>query len=301
MGSSSVVPRNGGVEEVAELRAAIERRLAILLPADGNGCLPLGHALAVSTLSQGRRVRPLLLVLVAKDLGGRLPGLLDLGCAVEMVHCASLALDDLPCMDNATLRRGEPALHRRVGEDVATLSAVALIARAFAVLAAADVNPTIRATLVEHLSAAIGTMGLVRGQFEDLHESCRSRPQDEIALTNHFKTGVLFAAAMQMVGLAVGASAEQAAALERFSYDLGQAFQLCDDLRDGDAGFGKDIGQDRDKVTLVTLLGEEGARAQLARHARDATDSLIAVVGASAPAVAFVRELFREFESVCAK
>lgn len=281
--------------QVAALREALEQRLAQLLPADGDGCAPLGHALRAATLTGGKRVRAVLMLLVARELGYGGAAVVELGCAVEMVHAASLVLDDLPCMDDATLRRGEPALHRRVGEDVATLAAVALLAQAFGAVAAADLPAATRARMTGRLASAIGTCGLVRGQFEDLHDAVRPRGAPEIAHTNHLKTGALFEAAMQLAGLAAAADERALTRLSAFARELGQAFQLCDDLRDGSAAFGKDAGQDRDKFTLVSLLGADAARLQLQTHLGRADEQLAALFGRDSAPARYLAALFAEF------
>lgn len=277
------------------LRQTIEQRLTTLLPADGDGCAPLGHALRAATLTGGKRVRSVLMLLIARELGCAGAAVVDLGCAVEMVHAASLALDDLPCMDDATLRRGEPALHRRVGEDVATLAAVALLARAFGVVAAADCAPAARLRMSALLADAIGTRGLVRGQFEDLHDADRPRTAPEIALTNHLKTGALFAAGIELAALAAAADETTLATLSAFARELGQAFQLCDDLRDASDAFGKDAGQDRGKFTLASLLGPEAARMRLQAHLWRAEQQLTALFGRGSPPAAYLEALFAEF------
>ncbi|MAM00229.1 polyprenyl synthetase family protein [Hydrocarboniclastica marina] len=285
----------------SELRRSIDQRLAELLAATDDDCQALTQAMSTSALAAGKRIRPIVLVLSARGLDCNSSALLDLGCAVELVHTASLILDDLPCMDNASMRRGEPSLHRRVGEDVATLSAVALLARAFACIASApDLPPAIRTRMVGYLAEAVGGQGLGRGQYEDLRESSRVRPPHDVALTNHLKTGVLFEAALRMAALAAGANEQQEAALRHFARELGQAFQLFDDLTDGSTGNGKDAGQDAGKATLVALLGVEDARQRLARHLAEAERQLATVYGAHQPLRKFVAALFLHFDNALA-
>ncbi|MBF8778256.1 polyprenyl synthetase family protein [Pseudomonas fulva] len=249
------------------MRDGLEQRLESLLPPAGNERDLVALAMREGTLAPGKRLRPLLLMLAAEGLGGPAQAALDLGCAVEMVHAASLVLDDLPCMDDAQLRRGRATIHLAFGQDVAILAAIALLSRAFAVVAAAEqVPPLARTQLVARLSEAIGCQGLVRGQFEDLRDGARTRSALEIATTNRLKTGVLFSAILDMACVISDASTQSRHLLNQFAQDLGQAFQLHDDLCDCDPDTGKDQGKDAGKSTLVALYGAAKVRERLHEH-----------------------------------
>ncbi|WP_380178710.1 polyprenyl synthetase family protein [Kalamiella sp. sgz302252] len=258
--------------ELQALRDALQQRLDQLLPAGGERDR-VGAAMREGALAPGKRIRPLLLLLAAYDLGcdKNHPGLIDLACAVEMVHAASLMLDDIPCMDNAALRRGRPTIHRQFGQDVAILAAVALLSNAFGVVAAADgLSDACRTQAVAELSAAVGLQGLVQGQFLDLNEGSASRSEEAIADANEMKTSMLFSATLQMAALAANATPAIRQKLGCFAHDLGQAFQLLDDLADGCSGTGKDINKDAGKSTLVALLGAEAVRSRLHEHLHSA-------------------------------
>ena len=262
--------------ELRALRDALHRRLDQLLPAGGERDR-VSAAMREGALAPGKRIRPLLLMLAACDLGcdKNHPGLLDLACAVEMVHAASLVLDDIPCMDNAALRRGRPTIHRQFGQDVAILAAVALLSNAFGVVAAAEgLSDACRAQAVAELSAAVGLQGLVQGQFRDLNEGNVARSEEAIADTNELKTSMLFRATLQMAALAADASPEIRQKLGFFARDLGQAFQLLDDLADGHSGTGKDLNKDEGKSTLVALLGAEAVQQRLHAHLHSADQHL---------------------------
>ena len=120
--------------ELDAMKRSFEERIQQLLADNGDGADLLSMSMRAATLGAGKRMRPLLLMLVARDLGCASPALIDVACAVELVHAASLILDDLPCMDDASLRRGKPAIHIQFGEDVAILASVALLSRAFGML-----------------------------------------------------------------------------------------------------------------------------------------------------------------------
>lgn len=275
------------------IRVRIDARLAELLPRDDSGHNQIGNAMHEGTLPAGKRVRPVLLVLAARELGLDSRALIDLGCAIEMIHAGSLIADDMPCMDNASLRRGQPTIHRRFGEDIAVLSTVALLSKAFSVVAALDaVDADTRTKLVTCLAEAVGTQGLVRGQYEDLREGARARSAEAIESTNELKTGVLFGATLHMAGLIAGASQAQQSSLRRFAIELGHAFQLLDDLLDGVADTGKDAGKDAGKSTLVALLGAEVVRKQLSRHLAQADDCLVEVYGPASQVSRYMHQLF---------
>lgn len=258
--------------ELPLLHQRLQSHLEQLLPC-GQQADQVRAAMRAGTLAPGKRIRPLLLLLAAHDMGcdSQQPGLLDLACAVEMVHAASLMLDDIPSMDNAQMRRGRPTVHREFGANVAILAAIALLSRAFEVIALAPgLAAQRKSDAIAELSAAVGLQGLVQGQFQDLHDGAHARSAEAIELTNELKTSVLFRATLQMAAIAANASPTVRQNLSAFAQDLGLAFQLLDDLTDGDIHTGKDRHQDQGKSTLVTMLGTEGAERRLRDHLRSA-------------------------------
>ena len=291
------------VDALGAWRRAVECRLAALL---AGGPAPAGGvtaAMQAAVLTPGKRLRPLLVLATGRALDAREPGLLDLACAVEMVHCASLVLDDMPAMDDARLRRGEPAVHLRFGEDVAMLAAVALVSEACRVAAAAPaLRAPARARAVQVLCEAIGPMGLVHGQYRDLREGAGARSAAAMAEANDQKTGVLFAAAMEMAACAAGRTAA-VPALRRAALAIGQAFQLRDDLEDllPDAAAREDTLQDAGKSTVVQLLGVAAVRRSIDAQLAQARQSLRAALGRDdAQLLALLRRAFPETSSAAA-
>lgn len=281
--------------EIADLRQQIEERLRRALPEQEGRTDPLNAAMRAATLSAGKRMRPLLLMLVARDLGCTNPALLDAACAVELVHAASLILDDLPCMDDAALRRGVPTVHRQFGEHVAILAAVALLSRAFHLLSEAPgLAPQVRTLLVAALADTVGAQGLVRGQFLDLHGNAQ-RSLDDIARTNELKTGVLLGLSVEMAAIIAQADQRVLAALRSFARSAGQAFQIKDDLLDNasSAVTGKDSGQDIGKATLSAAIGAEKTAGRLADHLREADHYLKDAIGSQQRTHRLVGTLFR--------
>jgi geranylgeranyl diphosphate synthase type II len=272
----------------------VDLRLRQLLPGAAPGCALLTDAVHEACLSRGKRVRPLLAMLSAAHFGGRDLAALDFGCALELVHTASLILDDLPCMDDAEMRRGRPTLHRRFGEDTAVLSAIALLNQAYAVIAGdEELPPETRLALNLLLSECVGFDGLVTGQIRDLRDPEHLR--DEAALTslNHQKTSVLFVAALVGGAVIAGADRTAQAAARSFASRIGLAFQLFDDLQDSTStleAMGKDACQDAGRVTFVSLWGVERTRAAIG----ETLSSAVAALGdADSALAAYALGLFR--------
>lgn len=249
-----------------QLRGRVDARLASFFPEtaqDSRLVCALRHAL----LSPGKRFRPIITLLSHAECGGGVDDVLDAACAVEMVHAASLAMDDLPAMDDARLRRGRLATHVVFGEGTSMLAAVALLNEAFRVIAAGragDAAQKLRA--IQHLAAAVGPDGLAGGQERDI--MCAGALADACSLNDiekrHLeKTGALFAAAAAIGAELAGAPPARVALMRDYGSALGLAYQAFDDVIDVEAtetGAGKDVAQDGDKATVVTLLGRDGAR-----------------------------------------
>lgn len=216
----------------------------------------------------GKRVRPVLTLAVAELFGERSDPVLDLACAIEMVHACSLVLDDLPSMDDAQLRRGRPTVHRVYGENVALLASLALLNRAYALVAESAHRLALRRytaeDMVHHLAAAIGSDGLIGGQALDLLAKPEELNLDTLEYIHSHKTGALFMAAGELGAMAADARRRDLEVIARYAKNLGLAFQIADDLLDVLATpeeTGKDTGKDDRKVTFVKLLGVAGAQA----------------------------------------
>jgi geranylgeranyl diphosphate synthase type II len=282
--------------ELGLLKASFEERLHQVLgeadPAD-----LLQAAMREAALGAGKRMRPLLMMLLARDLGCQPAGMLDAACAVELVHAASLILDDMPCMDDAMLRRGRPTIHVRFGEDVAILAAISLLSRAFGLVATAPGIPAdARTRMSSTLANAIGTKGLAMGQYQDLHSGRGKRSCDDIAVTNELKTGMLFDVAVNMATVIAECGDSVVLPLKRFAKAAGQGFQIRDDLLDclDSVVTGKDTGNDAGKATIVLTMGTEEAQRQLAFLVQESDRHLVSALGEQATTRAFIRALFAD-------
>jgi geranylgeranyl pyrophosphate synthase len=254
------------LDQFAKLRARIEARLAELIspevPAE-----PLEGALKYSLLAPAKRVRAVLMIVAARELGGKEEDALDLASALEMIHAASLILDDLPAMDDAETRRGLPASHRVFGEATAILAAIGLLNRSYGVAAAAErLSLDQRIAAIDVLQWAVGLDGLVRGQQDDLADSRASLTPAGLERMYARKTGALFAAAAEC-GAIIAKKPALRNVMRRFGLDLGVGFQILDDVLDARATAdraGKDVDQDNGRATFASLLGA-GEAAALAR------------------------------------
>lgn len=278
------------------LRRSVDRRLAVLLRDPEGGGNRVSAAMRYGTLAPGKRVRPLLLLLTARSLGVDPDELLDAACALEMVHAASLYLDDLPCMDDATLRRGQPTVHVAFGEDVAMLSAIALLTFALRTTATlAGVAAPLRTEMVAALSNAVGLQGLVTGQYQDLHDGHASSAGAAEQI-NDKKTGALFAVAFELAAIAAGSSMAVRAHMQEAAIELGRAFQLADDLADVEMNaerLGKNCQQDVGKRTLVAQLGAVRARRRLHAHVEEAQRLLALALPSDTALVELTGSMFR--------
>jgi geranylgeranyl diphosphate synthase type II len=251
-------------------RVEIERRLAAASPSETD---PLTGAVRHALLAPGKRLRPLLAMLAGWELDCRDPGLIEAGIALEMAHAASLVLDDLPSMDNAAWRRGRPATHVAFGEDAAILASIALLSRAYATLSSAgNLEAETRCQLVTILTQAVGSGGLATGQLQDLRGHDRLRPVDQILRSNHLKTGSLFLAAVDMACVIARADARDHERCRQFANHFGQAYQLLDDLDDGNDA--QVDGGDLGKATLVSILGHDEVRSRMMAHVAEALSTL---------------------------
>jgi geranylgeranyl diphosphate synthase type II len=252
--------------------ARVERRLPELLPQAGERPERVHRAMLHAVTSPGKRLRPVLTLAVAELFDGDDPAVADLGCAVEMVHACSLVLDDLPSMDDASIRRGRPTTHLEFGEATALLAAFALFNRAYALVAEAGERLRSRrglwgsrystADMAHHLAEAIGSRGLIGGQALDLESDGQTVDLETLEYIHSHKTGALFIAAAELGAMAAGAKRKDLERVSRYAKNLGLAFQITDDLLDVRGtveSTGKDVGQDEGKITFVKLLGIDGA------------------------------------------
>jgi geranylgeranyl pyrophosphate synthase len=269
-------------EEVVQLRQRLNDRLGELVPPEDTPPEELHKAIRYSLVAPGKRIRPLMTLLTATRLGADADVALDPACAIEMVHTASLIVDDMPFMDDAEMRRGRQANHRVFGEDVASLAAFDLLSRAFGVLAAAPgIDDSRRVELVRLLSETLTGEGVIVGQLHDLQSEQRSPDPATLKRMYEQKTGLLFVACSEAGARVAGVPADWIEPIRQFAMNMGILFQIVDDLLDRFGTLestGKDVGQDDGKTTLVSVLGPDQARAE-ACHRLEAAERALDPLG----------------------
>ena len=260
----------------------VEARLHRLLPTAGSGAeSQLFEAMRYACLNGGKRLRPALALESSHVFGVELEQALAVATAIEMLHCYSLIHDDLPAMDNDTLRRGKPTCHIAFSESTAILAGDALQTQTFNLLAdsATHESAEVRIALLRGLAAAAGARGMVAGQAIDLALEGRPVTAAAVERLQALKTGALIAFSAEAGAILGQAGAQARRAMAAFGRDLGLAFQIVDDLLDVEGSpdaTGKAVGKDAaaGKATLVAVMGCKGARARADRLAVQAIASL---------------------------
>ncbi len=268
-------------------RALIDQTLAAL--ATGTGApKPLAEPVARALKSEGKRVRGILMIATGEAFGCRAEKLVRAAAAIEMIHASSLILDDLPSMDDALLRRGAPALHREFGEDLAILSAVALLNHAYGLVAQAYAELSPRRwpmqQVLQRVVDAVGWDGTIAGEAVDLHSANAPLDFDTLEFIHSRKTGTLFVAAAAVGGMLANIHPAPLQRIEVFAKNLGLAFQITDDVLDATSSvetLGKDVGKDAERLTFVKLAGVDGAR-KLSEELVETSLAALAPLGTSA-------------------
>ncbi|MCL2298477.1 MAG: polyprenyl synthetase family protein [Proteobacteria bacterium] len=259
-------------------RARVETALARFLTAPSSSAEAprLWEAMRYATLSGGKRWRALLVYATAELCGADVAVADAPAAAVELLHAYSLVHDDLPCMDDDAVRRGQPACHIAFGEAMALLAGDALQAQAFEVLAQSRMPDPAAACAL--LAKAAGASGMVGGQARDL--SGEATTMEALEAMHRKKTGALIEAAV-MLGAACGASVGHATqtALTRYAAAIGLAFQVADDVLDVEGStpdLGKTAGKDaaQNKATYVALLGLPSAKEKMRALCEEAQQAL---------------------------
>ncbi len=277
---------NSAVDQTTEWLNArarhIETVLERMLPAENAVPARLHQAMRYAVLGGGKRVRAALVYAAGYACAAQQTGMdalafdsaqhpqldlaLDLAASsVELVHAYSLVHDDLPCMDDDTLRRGKPTLHVKFDEATALLAGDALQPLAFDWLAQMPVEAALIVQATQVLARAAGSLGMAGGQAIDLESVGKTLSREELQCMHVLKTGALLSASVRLGGLAAAMTATQKQSLEAYASAMGLAFQVVDDVLDvtaDTAQLGKTPGKDAaaNKPTYVSLMGLAGAQ-----------------------------------------
>lgn len=254
--------------KMEQVRNQINTELDRLLPIPETKDARVVEAMRYSAIGSGKALRPFLAITVGELLGLNPTTALRIGVAIEMLHTYSLIHDDLPAMDNDTLRRGKPTNHIQFDEATAILAGDALQAKAFEILADPETSPDgeVRAELTFSLAKAAGESGMVGGQMVDLMGEKDQLTLEEIERMQTLKTGALLKFSCVAPAIAAKTDENIIKALTQYAFNLGLMFQITDDILDveGDSGLvGKTLGKDSKthKSTFVSVLGLDRAKA----------------------------------------
>ncbi len=249
-----------------------------------NGQDNLTQAMNYAFAVGGKRLRPAITLAMCEALGGDKAKALPLACALEMLHTSSLIYDDLPCMDNDSLRRGKPSNHVVYGEGITLLAGLGLNAKSYSAVTDA-VNEGIISCqqgidAIALLSAASGLEGIVPGQALDLKNKDNAvLTENELTEIHRLKTGAMIRAAALLGCIAADASEDMRDAASRFAEALGLAFQIRDDILDVTStpeALGKTPGKDRNdgKTTFADIYGIERAQSLVSEYSEKALAAL---------------------------
>ncbi|MBO5221876.1 MAG: polyprenyl synthetase family protein [Clostridia bacterium] len=259
-------------EQYGVYREAVEASFDVFLPQDPSSVLT--ESMRYSLLAGGKRIRPVLALAWCALCGGDTRAALPAAAAVEMIHTYSLIHDDLPCMDNDTLRRGRPTNHVIYGEAVALLAGSGLYDKAMETVldfgAEYGLSDSQRLDSLKVLCSASGLEGILTGQVLDIKNSDVAVDRAYLERVNDLKTAAMLSASCVLGAVAAGADAETQARADAYGRAVGQAFQIRDDILDvisTPETLGKTPGKDsvENKTTFVDLLGMEGAQKEVLR------------------------------------
>jgi len=259
-------------------RKQIDTALGILI--DNNSKSTIRYAMKHSLMASGKRLRPILCIAAADTVGTHSDPTIRTACALEMIHTYSLIHDDLPAMDNDTLRRGQPTCHIKFDEATAILAGDALLTLAFEILSSVHAADTDRGALnrlrvINAIARAAGCNGMIEGQMQDIAAEGKVLDIEDLKKMHRLKTGALIEASVISGAILGNGNRDQIEKLKNYARNIGLAFQITDDILnvEGDPGImGKDVGTDqsRGKSTYPSILGMEKSKKFVRKLVNDA-------------------------------
>ena len=261
----------------------VNKALDRLLPGENEFPQKLHKAMRYSVFAGGKRIRPVLAIASAETFGGLTDSIIDIACAVELIHTYSLIHDDLPAIDNDDMRRGMPTCHKVFGEAMAILAGDALLTSAFDVMAdthtSTDEERLLLLKTIQEIARAAGSTGMVGGQVLDIESEGKDVAFPVLEYIHIHKTGELILASIRAGAIMKNAGDKELEAMTRYGEAIGLAFQIADDILDVEGNkedTGKNVGGDakKEKVTYPSILGIEESK----KRARELTDIALASV-----------------------
>ncbi|CAI2717853.1 polyprenyl synthetase family protein [Nitrospina watsonii] len=268
---------------LAECKEIIDEAIPLFLPDADTYPVSIHESMHYSLSAGGKRLRPTLLIAAAEAVGGDRNHVLPFAVAAEFLHTYTLIHDDLPALDNDSLRRGKPTNHKVFGEAIAILAGDALLTQAFVLMTNAflmEAVPHENILRASHeMAQALGSTGVIGGQVVDLESEGKPIEASTLEYIHIYKTGFFFKSCVRVGAILGRADGKQLGALSRFGAHIGLAFQIIDDILDivGDkATLGKDVGSDvsKNKATYPALFGLEESRKKADSLVEEAISSL---------------------------
>jgi geranylgeranyl diphosphate synthase type II len=265
-----------------DTKKVVDAALDEYLPGEDVYPQSLHKAMRYSVFSGGKRFRPILCISAFEACGGDGPLVMPAACATELIHTYSLIHDDLPCMDDDDVRRGQPTNHKVFGEAAAVLAGDALLTHAVELMVTEGVKvmgPELTLSVLGTLTRAIGSDGMVAGQVIDMESEGKDGDEDTVRYIHSRKTGALISAAAKIGALIAGADPPLVERVAAFGEKVGLAFQITDDILDAEGTFGalksgSELDAERQKVTYPMIFGLETSKETAARLIDEAKDLL---------------------------
>ena len=258
----------------------VNKALDTLLPKEDEFPQRLHKAMRYSIFAGGKRIRPILVIAAAEVFGKTAANVINIACAIELIHTYSLIHDDLPAIDNDDLRRGLPTNHKVFGEAIALLAGDALLTKAFQIMSQPSAVSGQQSALIlksiHEIAKAAGSTGMVGGQVVDIESEGKEVAFPVLEYIHIHKTGELILASVKAGAILAGAENKELETITRYGEAIGLAFQIADDIIDVEGNkedVGKNIGGDakKGKVTYPSILGVDESR----KRARELVDMAI--------------------------
>ena len=271
-------------DELKAKTLEVSEEIFKFLPEESGFQKTIFEACNYSVINGGKRLRPIMMESAYLLCKGKTDGVMSnedkaivypFMAAMEMIHSSSLVHDDLPCMDNDTLRRGVPSTWAKFGEDMGTLAGDGLMIYAFETASKSAAKPEYKARAIEILAKKTGIFGMIGGQTVDVELTGKRPSREQLEFIYQLKTGALIEGSFMIGAVLAGASEENISKLEKAADSIGMAFQIEDDILDvtsTEEELGKPIGSDADngKVTWLTYYGIDKSREDVVNYTDEA-------------------------------
>ncbi|MCK4436502.1 polyprenyl synthetase family protein [bacterium] len=258
-----------------EKKKLMDEALDKYLPPESEPPEIIHRAMRSALFPGGKRLRPMLTLSAAEAVGADTEKILPTACALELIHTYSLIHDDLPALDNDDERRGRPSCHKAFGEDIAVLAGDALLTLAFDLLSrngqVEGVKKEEALSIIEEITRAIGTRGMIGGQVDDLKLEDITQPQLESI--HRRKTGALMEVCLKAGAVLGGGKPREIEALSRYGQSIGLAFQIVDDILDADDAE-KDAAGGKGKTSYPAIFGLEKSKQKATELIKEAKAQL---------------------------